>query len=123
MGLVTRKPLASLGQICQIVWGGNYGFKDGWGDRVASQLRYVNHDMQMEATHFIHTHPHTPPTPLPLQGFLALKSRRGFVGAQEANGRIPESLRSGKGRVCACHTPQVRLVSKQTFVLEELQLL
>lgn len=72
MGLVTETPLASLGQICQIVWGGNYGFKDGWGDGVASQLRYVNHDMQMEATHLIHTH--TPPTNSPASaGFFGFE--------------------------------------------------
>lgn len=79
MVLVTLKLLASLGQICQIVWAGNYAFKDGRGNRVASWLREATHDTQMEATHSV---------PLSQGFFRALKSRTGPAGAQEANGKI-----------------------------------
>lgn len=49
--LVTLKLLASLGQICHIIWAGNCVFSDRQGDRAASWLRQAIYSTQMEAMH------------------------------------------------------------------------
>lgn len=59
-----------------------------------------------------------------LRAFLELKKvEQVFWEARKPRAGFPESLGSGKGQICAYPTPEVRLLSKQTFMLEELQVL
>lgn len=83
---------------------------DGQGDRAASWLRQVINN----------THALSPS----LSGLFELEKVEHILWEPgKLRAGFPESPGSGKGQSCTHPTPQVRLVSRQSFALEELQLL
>lgn len=110
---VILKLLASLGQICQIVWAGNYVCEDvrgvellhAWGGQPARHGWWPR------------THP------LSLRDLLELLKVEQVPWGTRKPLQHFQSLGSSKGRNGAYPTRQARLVSEQTFVLEELQFL